>query len=212
LTIQKGLCFISPTGHFEKACYNHGMSQTLATYTFPGKQTLELAQGDITAEAVDAIVNAANSALRHGGGVAAAISRKGGPTIQAESDAWVRQHGYVSHGEPAYTSGGNMPCRYVIHAVGPMWGQGDEDNKLAAAVAGSLNCAYRLNLQSIAFPAISTGIFGFPKERAANIILRVIEGYFSENSTLSLQLVRIVLFDDPTIKAFKKAWQQLINH
>ncbi|MFZ6026931.1 MAG: macro domain-containing protein [Chloroflexota bacterium] len=187
------------------------MSQTLVTHTFPGGQSLELAQGDLTQETTEAIVNAANSALQHGGGVAAAISRKGGPSIQAESNAWVRAHGDVSHAEPAYTGGGNLPSQYVIHAVGPVWGQGNEDENLAAAIRGSLQRAQQLAVKSVAFPAISTGIFGFPKERAAGIMLSVIEGYFVENPTASLQQVRIVLFDRPTIEAFEKAWQQWLK-
>lgn len=187
------------------------MSQILAKHIFPTGQFLELAQGDITSESVDAIVNAANSVLKHGGGVAAAISRKGGPSIQLESDAWVRQNGPISHNEPAYTSGGNMPCRYVIHAVGPVWGQGDEDNKLTSAVNGSLLCANRLGLQSIALPAISTGIFGFPKKRAAVLILSAIDSYFKDNQSSSLQIVRVILFDHPTIEAFEESWQQIFG-
>jgi O-acetyl-ADP-ribose deacetylase (regulator of RNase III) len=196
---------------FVKACYNHSMSQTLASYTLPSGQELDLAQGDITAENVDVIVNAANSALQHGGGVAAAISRVGGPTIQAESNAWIHQHGLVSHAEPAYTTGGRMSCRYVIHAVGPVWGQDDDDAKLAAAVTGSLRRADQLGLKSIALPAISTGIFGFPKERAAHIFLNAIESYFGENVTSSLERVRIVLLDQPTLDAFAQAWQHWLE-
>lgn len=168
----------------------------------PSGQKLQLVQGDITVETVDAIVNAANAHLQHGGGVAWAIARAGGPTIQAESDAWVRKHGPVSHAEPAYTGGGKMPCRYVIHAVGPVWSEGDEDNKLAAAVRGSLWRADELKLASLALPAISTGIFGFPRDRAAKIIFNVIETYFSENPASTIHLVRLTLFDQPTIDAF----------
>src|SRR5688500_1929772 len=129
-------------------------------------QIIQLVQGDITMEEVDAIVNAANEHLQHGGGVARTISKKGGPTIQQESDAWVREHGRVSHARPAWTSGGHLPAKYVIHAVGPVWGDGKEDNKLEAAVTGSLRLADELKCSSIALPAISTGIFGFPKALA----------------------------------------------
>ena len=90
-------------------------------YTYPSGQRLEIVQGDITGETVDAIVNAANSHLQHGAGVAGAILRRGGYQIQQESLEWVRQHGPVTHAEPAYTSAGKLPCRYVIHAVGPVW-------------------------------------------------------------------------------------------
>ena len=121
-------------------------------------QTLQIVQGDITTEVVDAIINAANEHLQHGGGVAWAISSSGGPSIQKESNEWIRQHGLVSHANPAWTSGGQLPAKYVIHAVGPVWGEGNEDVKLVSAVIGSLNIANELKLVSIAFPAISTGI------------------------------------------------------
>ena len=101
------------------------MNQVRKEHTFPSGQVLQIARGDITAETVDAIVNAANSHLMHGAGVAGAIVRRGGPQIQVESSQWVREHGLVSHAEPAYTHAGNLPCRYVIHAVGPVWGEGE---------------------------------------------------------------------------------------
>jgi O-acetyl-ADP-ribose deacetylase (regulator of RNase III) len=170
----------------------------------PTGQTLQIAQGDITTETTDAIVNAANAHLQHGAGVAGAILRRGGPTIQRESDVWIQTHGPVSHSAPAWTSGGNLVCRIVIHAVGPVWGDGDEDAKLAAAVSGSLHLADELKLGSIAFPAISTGIFGFPKERAAGVMSSSIREYFDKPSGLGL--LRLVLYDTATITAFEKAW------
>ncbi len=184
------------------------MAPILRETAFPSKQTLQIVQGDLTAEAVDAIVNAANSHLQHGGGVAGIIVRRGGYEIQTQSDAWVREHGPVSHAEPAYTSAGRLPCQYVIHAVGPVWGEGGEDEKLAAAVLGSLKLASRLGLKSIAFPAISTGIFGFPKDRAAGIFFTSIAGFFSGPTPSSLELVRITLYDQPTIEAFLKIWDE----
>jgi O-acetyl-ADP-ribose deacetylase (regulator of RNase III) len=165
-------------------------------------QTLQIVKGDITTEEVDAIVNAANEHLQHGGGVAWAISKRGGPAIQRESNEWIRKKGAVSHAHPAWTSGGLLPARYVIHAVGPVWGEGDEDAKLSAAVSGSLRVADELGLKSIAFPAISTGIFGFPKERAAKIILGAIETYFEKNTSSGIEIVRLVLFDQFTADAF----------
>jgi O-acetyl-ADP-ribose deacetylase (regulator of RNase III) len=184
------------------------MNIVLAQQTFPTGQMLQLVQGDITSEQVDAIVNAANSYLRHGGGVAGVISRRGGSVIQQESDAWIAKNGPVTHADPAYTSAGDLPSRYVIHAVGPVWGEGDEDNKLAAAVTGSLRLAGSLGLASIAFPAISTGIFGFPKERAAGIIFAAIERYAAENPGSSVKLVRLTLFDQPAITAFRNVWRE----
>jgi putative ATPase len=180
--------------------------------------TLHLVQGDITTETTEAIVNAANEYLKHGAGVAGAISRRGGPDIQIESDAWVQKHGPVSHAEPAWTSGGRLTCRYVIHAVGPVWGdtQGasagrDEDAKLGAAVTGSLHVADELGLLSISLPAISTGIFGFPKERAAGIIIKAIQSYFEAKSNSSIKIVRLVLYDTSTVAAFQKVWHDYFN-
>src|SRR5919109_2306414 len=103
------------------------MNTILGEKSLPTGQTVQIVQGDITTEEVDAIVNAANEYLQHGGGVARMISAKGGPAIQTESDAWIRQHGRVPHAAPAWTSGGRLPAKYVIHAVGPIWGNGGED-------------------------------------------------------------------------------------
>jgi O-acetyl-ADP-ribose deacetylase (regulator of RNase III) len=185
------------------------MNRLLRQHILPSGQMIQLIQGDLTQEHVDAIVNAANAYLQHGGGVARAIVQKGGPEIQAESDAWVRQHGPLRHDEPAYTGGGRLPCRYVIHAVGPVWGEGDEDAKLAAAVRGSLRLAERLQLTSLAFPAISTGIFGFPKERAARVMLETISQYFAQNPGGGLKQVRLTLYDAPTVQAFEKVWDEM---
>ncbi len=184
------------------------MNSILVEKTFPSGQSLQIVQGDITIEEVDAIVNAANEQLAHGGGVAWAISKKGGKAIQEESDEWVRQHGQVSHTHPAWTSGGLLPAKYVIHAVGPVWinGRDDEDQKLQDAVTGSLQVADELKCTSISMPAISTGIFGFPKDKAAKIIFRVIADYFETNHNSNLKQVRIVLFDQATIDAFMKQW------
>lgn len=184
------------------------MNQVIQEYTLPAGQRLQFVLGDLTQENVDAIVNAANSQLAHGGGVAGAIVRRGGNIIQQESNEWVRQHGPASHEHPACTSGGSLPCRYVIHAVGPVWGAGNEDAKLAAAITGSLQTADQLGLASIAFPAISTGIFGFPTRRAAQVILATVQKYFASHPASTLQTVRLTLFDQPTLQAFLAAWEQ----
>jgi O-acetyl-ADP-ribose deacetylase (regulator of RNase III) len=182
------------------------MSETIRQRRLPDGPLLLLNQGDLTLEAVDAIVNAANAHLRHGGGVAAAIAARGGPLIQEESDAWIRKHGPISHDRPAYTGGGNLPCRYVIHALGPVWGEGGEDVKLSEAVSSSLSLADSLGLTSLALPAISTGIFGFPKERAARIIQDVILDYFARNPDSGLSEIRMTLYDTPTLDAFVQVW------
>jgi O-acetyl-ADP-ribose deacetylase len=182
-----------------------------ASYKFPSGQVIEVCQGDLTNEMLDAIVNAANSHLAHGGGVAGAIVRKGGWVIQEESDAWVKKHGPVTHAEPAYTGPGRLGCRYVIHAVGPMWGDGNEDQKLEDAIVGSLRLAERLKLNSIAFPAISTGIFGFPKDRAALVIFDAIQGYFAENKQSKVTLVRMTIIDEPTLNVFQEVFKEWIS-
>lgn len=186
------------------------MSTVLREANLSPDYLLQIARGDITEEQVDAIVNAANLRLQHGGGVAGAIVRKGGHVIQEQSDAWVRTHGPVSHGDPAHTGAGNLPCRYVIHAVGPVWGEGDEEAKLTAAIQGSLRLAGQLNLHSIALPAISTGIYGFPKPRAAQVILKALQDCAGKASVGSLELVRITLFDEETVQAFLEAWEKII--
>ncbi|RPI95478.1 MAG: macro domain-containing protein [Chloroflexi bacterium] len=177
------------------------------TKSYPNGAVLEIVQGDITHETVGAIVNAANRYLDHGGGVAGMIARRGGPAIQNESNAWVRQHGPVTHEQPAFTTAGELPSRYVIHAVGPVWEVEDEDRagldaKLAAAVHGSLRLAEGLELDSLAMPAISTGIFGFPKGRAARVILQAIDDFFTSEKPASLKRARVVLFDAETLQAF----------
>jgi putative ATPase len=185
------------------------MNTEVREFIFPGGTVLQLVQGDITTEQVEAIVNPANDHLVHGGGLAGVISRKGGPRIQQESYQWVKMHGPVTHDKPAYTSAGDLPFRYIIHVVGPVWGSGDEDRKLAAAIHGSLSLATELKLKSLAIPAVSTGIFDFPVNRAARVTLQAIQDYFSTNTHSSLKLVRMVVFDDKAVTAFRDAWKNL---
>jgi O-acetyl-ADP-ribose deacetylase len=134
---------------------------------------IRLVKGDITEREVDAIVNAANSYLRHGGGgVAAAIVRKGGTIIQQESN----KIGFVPVGFAAITTAGKLPCKAIIHAVGSRMGEGDEDNKLRKAVRSSLILASEKGYVSISMPAISSGIFGFPKDRCVRILINEVKG------------------------------------
>ncbi|MCA8936312.1 MAG: macro domain-containing protein [Planctomycetes bacterium] len=165
---------------------------------------LTVVEGDITLEPVDAIVNAANEQLQHGGGVARAISRAGGPEIQQQSDAWVQQHGHVETGSAAITGAGELPCKHVIHAVGPKWGSGDEVAKLTAGVRSALDLAEQHKLQSISLPAISSGIYGFPKELCAKTFLGTIEDWLDEHPQRSLKEIRLCNFDDTTAKLFER--------
>ncbi len=174
---------------------------------YKGKK-IRIVQGDITERDVDAIVNAANSHLKHGGGVAGAIVRKGGQIIQEESD----RIGFVPVGSAAITGAGSLPCKAVIHAVGPRMGEGDEDNKLASAVKSSLKLASEKGFRSISLPAISSGIFGFPKDRCAHILIREAKRFVDENPDTSLELIEFCLFDDETTGYFvREADTQLVN-
>ena len=185
-----------------------GVPNSLAQHTFPGGARLILLEGDLTQARVDAIVNAANAHLSHGGGVAAAIVRRGGREIQQESDAWVLLHGPISHDHPALTGAGRLPCRKIIHALGPVWGEGSEDAKLHAAITASLRLANEQGFASVAFPAISTGIFRFPVLRAAAVSLEAIEVYFEENPASSLREVQVILFEQSAIGAFQQVFEQ----
>jgi O-acetyl-ADP-ribose deacetylase len=170
-----------------------------------GEKILRLVQGDITEREVDAIVNAANSYLQHGGGVAGAIVRKGGQVIQDESD----RIGFTPVGKAAMTTAGRLPAKYVIHAVGPRMGEGDEDNKLRAAVLSSLELASAKKLTSISLPAISSGIFGFPKDRCASILIETAAVFLGTRKESSLRVIEFCLYDDLTIGYFREEFEKL---
>lgn len=174
-------------------------------------QTLRVVQGDLTTETSEAIVNAANEWLQHGGGVAGAISRRGGESIQRESAAWVQQHGVVPTGRAAITGAGRLPARYVIHAVGPVWGSGHEEQKLGSAVKSALALADQYQLKSISIPGISSGIFGGPKDICAQVIIQAALDYLRQHSTTSLTEVRFCNIDEPTASAFVAAARQLCS-
>lgn len=180
------------------------MNRVILRHDFSPQCFCLLVQGDITAESVDAIVNAANSRLQHGGGVAGAIVRRGGSEIQDESDAWVRAHGEVAHDRPAVTGAGRLGCKAVIHAVGPGWGAGDEDSKLRSAVLGALEAARERGFESISIPAISTGIFGFPRERGAGVIFQAVEDFAAAHPDSPPREIRVTILDDPTLEAFQQ--------
>ncbi len=165
---------------------------------------ITLVRGDLTELAVDAVVNAANAMLQLGGGVAGAIRMKGGPSIQEECN----RIGPIKVGEAAITGGGNLKASHVIHAVGPMYGEGDDDEKLRNATLNSLGLATLKGLGTIAFPAISTGIFGFPKERCAKIMLTTVRDFMkSEQTSLSETIFCLWSADD--LELFEKTLQSL---
>ena len=192
---------------------------------------LRLVEGDITERNVDVIVNAANSSLKHGGGVAAAIVRKGGAVIQDESDMIITAGGLVPVGSAVITTAGRLPCKAVIHTVGPRMGEGNEDYKLRKAVRSSLLLASEKCFTSISMPAISSGIFGFPKDRCARILVEesktFLEGNnnnnniqnsnisnnnISNNNTQSkLHIIEFCIFDNETAVHFEKELANIKN-
>jgi O-acetyl-ADP-ribose deacetylase (regulator of RNase III) len=177
----------------------------MSTYTINGV-TLALVQGDITKIQADAIVNAANSDLAGGGGVDGAIHRTGGPTIMAEC----RKIGGCSTGSAVATTAGNLPAKYVFHAVGPIYDGRPEDARLlASAYRTCLQLAEQHHIASIAFPALSTGIYGYPLDEAAPIALRTIIDHI--NQPTSLKQVTMVLFGDRAYRAFEQSLEKLMK-
>lgn len=158
---------------------------------------LTVHEGDITALDVDAVVNAANSHLAAGSGVCGAIRRAGGEEIFDECDRIVAEHGPVAVGDAAITGGGRLPARHVIHAVGPVWSGRDaelEDRRLASCYRESLRLAAEAGLRTIAFPSISTGVFGFPADRAAGVAVTAVRAWVAEHPGV-LDEVTFVCFD-----------------
>jgi O-acetyl-ADP-ribose deacetylase len=167
---------------------------------------LQLIRGDITKQKVDAIVNAANSSLMGGGGVDGAIHRSGGPAILEECKKIIAKQGSCPTGEAVITTAGHLPAKFVIHTVGPVWsgGKNDEPMKLASCYRNSLRLAVENGLQSIAFPNISTGIYGYPKKEAAEIAIKTVFDFFQQNQFVE---VYFVCFDEENFELY----QSLIN-
>lgn len=166
---------------------------------------VRLVSADLTERDVDAIANAANSHLQHGGGVAGAIVRKGGRIIQDESN----KIGFVPVGRAAITTGGKLKARYVIHAVGPRMGEGDENNKLKKAITSVLALAVENKLRSISIPAISAGIFGFPRDRCAKILVDETAAFLKDNPGVPLELVEFCIIDPEAHAFFKTEMEKL---
>jgi len=176
---------------------------------FAGRK-LQLALGDITEERTDAIVNAANSSLLGGGGVDGAIHRAGGPAILQECRAIRARRGECPTGQAVITSAGRLAARYVIHTVGPVWrgGRHGEETLLASCYRNSLGLAAEKGLSSVAFPSISTGIYGYPVKEAAPVALGAVAEFLKEEERAPA-LVRFVLFDDKTFHAYREALETL---
>ena len=161
--------------------------------------------GDIAAQEVDAVVNAANERLVHGGGVAGAIARAGGPAIQHESDRWVADNGPLSPGVAAVTGAGTMPARWVVHVAGPHFRDG-QDNRglLEAAVRAALDAATGVGARSVALPALSSGVFGYPLNEATAVIVGAVSSWCVEHPN-ALSEIRLVGWDEQATTAFEDA-------
>ncbi len=169
--------------------------------------TVKLIQGDITEQKVDAIVNAANSSLMGGGGVDGAIHSKGGPEILQACLQIVDQKGPCPAGSAVITSAGNLPARFVIHTVGPVWQGGDqgEEELLASCYKTSLDLAIQHQVKSLAFPNISTGVYRFPKWRAASIVKQTLDNLSEEHGAV-IDEVRLVCFDEENYSIYKQVF------
>ncbi len=170
-----------------------------------GQAVLELVEGDITQQDTEAIVNAANEELRVGGGVDGAINRAGGPKIQEEA----RKIGRCPTGQAVITTGGNLKAKYVIHTVGPIYrdGRRGEPELLASAYRESLKLASAKGIKSLAFPSLSTGVYGYPVPEAARIALTTVKEYLAGHP--EIELVRFVLFGRPTYETFARVLQEV---
>ena len=167
---------------------------------------VELLEGDITESECGAIVNAANAFLKHGGGVAYAIVKKGGKIIQEESDEFVKKHGPLRKGEVAVTSAGRLKAKYVIHTVGPIYGEGTYDD-LVLAYRAALEKADELKVDCVAFPAISTGAYGFPYADSAQALLDSLKGFKGKN----LRKVKVYLYGSEAYKTFLETFSKALK-
>ncbi len=171
---------------------------------------LTIIQGDITMQATDAIINAANPGLMGGGGVDGAIHRAGGPAILADCKQIVARQGRLPTGKAVITTGGNLPAKHVIHTVGPIWQDGNkgEEALLESAYRESLKLAAEQKLTSITFPSISTGVYGYPVAEAAKVAIKAVVSFLSGQVT-SVKDVVFVLFDPVTYQAYSSALEEL---
>jgi O-acetyl-ADP-ribose deacetylase len=189
------------------------MPQRVVAYPLPAGPVLALEHGDLTEAAVDAIVNAANTQLQHGGGVAGAIVRRGGRIIQTESDDWVAAHGPAGSDHPALTGAGALPARAIIHAVGPIWRGGDQGelDQLRAAYTSALALAAAQGFTSVAFPSISTGVYGLPVALGAATAVRAVLDFCAAHPASPLVDIRFMLIDAPTVEVFRRALAEALG-
>lgn len=180
-------------------------AEVMARLELPKARVFELVLGDLLVEPVEAIVNAANGQLAHGGGVAAAIAAAAGPALELEGDLILAERGEIPVGEAVVTTAGRLPFRGVVHAVGPMQGDGDEENKLTAAVRAALERASERQFASLSFPAVSSGIFAVPLAVCARAYVRGVREFFATRPDSSLRQVRLCLRPGPLVDLVRAA-------
>lgn len=171
----------------------------------PGGARFEAELADLLAEKADAIVNAANGHLAHGGGVAAAIAAAAGSELEREGQAWVRANGPIPTGRAVATTAGRLPFRAVIHAVGPAHGEGDEERLLAEALQSAFTIAHERGFASLSFPAVSSGIFGVPADVCARAYVRAVRQFWAAHPDTPLKRLRLCLFPGPIVDAARRA-------
>ncbi len=177
----------------------------IATLSFPNGGRFEAVIYDLLAESTDGIVNAANSGLSHGGGVAAAISAAAGPELDREGDVLVRRQGRVPVGEAVVTTAGKLPFKGVVHAIGPRLGDGQEEEKLVRALKSAFLRAHERGWCSLSFPAVSSGIFAVPLDVCARAYVRAARDFYAEEPQSSLKLLRLCVFKGPIVEIVRRA-------
>jgi O-acetyl-ADP-ribose deacetylase (regulator of RNase III) len=181
------------------------MSEPIFERAF-GARSFQVVVGDLLAEPVDCIVNAANGGLSHGGGVAAAIARAAGPRLAEECGRLIAESGRVPVGRAAITTAGELPFKAVIHAVGPRQGEGDEEARIVAALRFAFGLAHGRGFASLSFPAVSSGIFGVPADICARAYLRAVEEFFAAQPQASLKRIRLCVFEGPVLDEIRRIW------
>jgi O-acetyl-ADP-ribose deacetylase (regulator of RNase III) len=181
------------------------VAEVIAREEFPGGRVFEVVVGDLLAEPVDAIVNAANGHLAHGGGVAAAIARAAGAALIQEGDTLVRERGEIPVGEAVATTAGELSFKGVIHAVGPSQGQGREEERLEKALRSAFLRAHERGWSSVSFPAVSSGIFAVPLDACSRAYVAAVRGFWAEHPDSSVKALRLCLLRGPLLDLVKDA-------